>query len=89
MGRLVVLLLAVFAAPILAWFLWLWIRRCGEAQANVAAQRWQDAPWAWLLSVGLVLAVAVVLAFGVLEDRDCMPVPAQVIDGKLVPARCK
>ncbi len=92
MGRVVLLLIILFAAPMAVWFGWRWWRRrdgAGAVAAPPPAERWQDAPWTWLVGIGLVLAVAAVLAFGVLDERDCDPVPTQMIDGKLVPAHCR
>ncbi|MGE0657894.1 MAG: hypothetical protein AB7F36_04890 [Reyranellaceae bacterium] len=94
MGRVVLLLLILFAAPMAVWFGWRWWRRRGQADvADLApattAERWQDAPWTWLVGIGLALAVVAVLGFGVLDERDCDPLPTQIIDGKLVPAHCR
>lgn len=94
MGRLIVILLALLALPTLAWFAWQWLRRPAAAPADAAAApaalpRWQDAPWMWLVLIGLAFCVVAVLAFGITEQRDCKPVPTQVIDGKLVPAHCE
>lgn len=91
MGRLILILAALFLAPTLLWFGWRWLnRRKPESEATaVEPERWQDAPWMWLVLGGLVLSVIAVLAFGILEQRDCRPVPTQVIDGKLVPAHCE
>ena len=88
MGRLILILLAVFAAPAVAWFAWRWLQRPNKQAEPTPPLRWQDAPWMWLVLIGLVLSVAAVLGFGVWEQRDCNPVPTQVIDGKLVPAHC-
>jgi TRAP-type C4-dicarboxylate transport system permease small subunit len=88
MGRLILILLAVFAAPAVAWFAWRWLQRPAKQAEPAPPLRWQDAPWMWLVLIGLALSVAAVLGFGVWEQRDCQPVPTQVIDGKLVPAHC-
>jgi len=88
MGRLILILLAVFAAPALLWFSWRWLQR-RKPEPDATPERWQDAPWMWLILIGLVLSVASVLGFGVWEQRDCHPVPTQVIDGKLQPAHCE
>lgn len=89
MGRLILILLALFAAPAVVWFAWRWLKQRKPAPEATPAERWQDAPWMWLILIGTVACVAAVLAFGVLEKRDCHPVPTQVIDGKLVPAHCE
>lgn len=94
MGRLIVLLLVLFAAPMAVWFgVRLWRARkniAGQTLESPQAQEaLREAPWTWLVTIGLVLAVIAVLAFGILDQRDCMPVPTQMIDGKLVPAHCK
>ncbi len=90
MGRLILILLAVLAAPSLVWFAWRWLRR-SKASPDAAApmERWQDAPWMWLILIGLAGCVAAVLAFGITEQQDCKPVPTRVIDGRLVPAHCE
>ena len=88
MGRLILILLAVFAAPALAWFAWRWLQRPNNGTEPAPVLRWQEAPWMWLILIGLVLSVATVLGFGIWEQRDCHPVPTQVIDGELVPAHC-
>ncbi|MGE0151285.1 MAG: hypothetical protein AB7R90_01615 [Reyranellaceae bacterium] len=103
MGRVILILLALFAAPTAAWFAWRWLqqqrRRPPEPSAESPpdpspsdpppAERWQDAPWTWLILAGLALAIAAVLGYGIFEPRDCTPVPTQMIDGKLVPAHCE
>lgn len=89
MGRLILILLALFAAPAALWFAWRWLKRPKPVPEATPPERWQDAPWMWLILIGMVACVAAVLAFGVLEKRDCHPVPTQVIDGKLVPAHCE
>lgn len=94
MGRLIVLLLVLFVMPMAVWFgVRLWRARRSIAgqtlEAPVAQEALREAPWTWLVAIGLVLAVIAVLAFGVLDQRDCMPVPTQMIDGELVPAHCK
>ena len=88
MGRLILILLAVFAAPALAWFAWHWLPRPKKDGEPAPPLRWQDAPWMWLILIGLALSVATVLGFGIWEQGDCQPVPTQMIDGKLVPAHC-
>jgi nicotinamide riboside transporter PnuC len=88
MGRLILILLAVFAAPALVWFAWRWLQRPKKESEALPPLRWQDAPWMWLILIGLVLSVATVLGFGIWEQSDCDPVPTQMIDGKLVPAHC-
>jgi len=87
MGRVLLILLALFAAPTAAWFAWRWLKR--PSQQADAALRWQDAPWMWLILGGLVISVAAVLVYGVSEKQDCHPVATQWVDGKLVPAHCE
>ncbi len=90
MGRLVLILLILFAAPALIWFAGRWLRRPRpQADAPLPPERWQDAPWMWLILIGLAICVVAVFGFGITEKRDCDPVPTQMIDGKLVPAHCR
>ena len=90
MARLVLILLALLALPALAWFAWQWLRRPKPvAEAPATPLRWQDAPWMWLILIGMAICVVAVFGFGITETRDCHPVPTQVIDGKLVPAHCE
>jgi hypothetical protein len=89
MGRLVLILLALFAAPALAWFAGRWLLQRNSNPAAGEAARWQDAPWMWLVLAGLFICLVAVFAFGILEPRDCHPVPTQMIDGKLIPAHCE
>ena len=91
MGRLILILLLLLAAPALVWFAWRWLRR-PKPMADAlppTPERWQDAPWMWLILIGLAICILAVFGFGITEQGDCEPVPTQVIDGKLVPAHCK
>ena len=91
MGRLILILVALLAAPAVAWFAWRWLRR-PKAMPDApppTPERWQDAPWMWLILIGLAICVVAVFGFGITEQRDCDPIPTQVIDGKLVPAHCE
>jgi hypothetical protein len=89
MARLILILLALFAAPALVWFAGRWLLHRNSTAQPAEAERWQDAPWMWLVLIGLAICVVAVFAFGILEPRDCQPVPTQMIDGKLVPAHCE
>mgnify|MGYP001380021069 CR=1 FL=1 len=92
MGRLLLLLFVLATAPTAIWFAVRWVRRLRRSpgeEAPAIFENWQEAPWTWLILIGMVLAVLGVLAFGIIDQGDCIPVPTQMIDGRLVPAHCK
>lgn len=100
MGRLVLIIMIAFALPPACWFAWRWLQARRERAAVEAAAppipgealRWQEAPWLWLIVTGLALSLAAVIGFSALTDYgddNCQPVPAQTVDGRLVPAHCK
>ena len=59
MVRVVLLILALVAAPTLAFFLWAWaVKIKNERKLSGTLPEWQDLPMTWLGIVGLLCAIA-------------------------------
>lgn len=68
--RALLILIVALGGPILLFFMWAWasaIKRERKLQGTLPS--WQDLPWTNLLIVGLLLAIASVLALYFLDDR--------------------
>src|SRR3546814_16029592 len=57
MLRVLVTILLPLAAPFLIYLAWLWLVR-RQASAGVLTVDWREAPWPWLVALGLACAPA-------------------------------
>jgi hypothetical protein len=88
MGRFLIQVVFPIALPALLYALWLTAeRRRLEAAGGVHPPRWVEAPWLWLLALGLFFAVIISVAFAVFggESIEGIYVPPQVKGGQIVP----
>ena len=82
MIRLMLLRGVLVALPFAAWFAWSWwARRTGRVVP--------PAPYAWLFLGGMALMAASLFATALIGDEhtDDVYVPAEVVDGRVVPQR--
>lgn len=84
MLRIVLIQIALFATPFLVWTLYVLIMRRRRAAAGGL---FNDAPIAWLIVAGALLAAASLLFLGVSSgaERDGTYVPPRYEDGRIVP----
>ncbi len=88
MTRILVQVVFPILLPALLYALWLAAeRRRVEAAGAGQRARWAEAPWFWLLALGVffagIIAVAIALFGG--ESIEGVYVPPQVKDGRIVP----
>ena len=88
MGRFLVQVVFPIVLPALLYALWLAAeRRRLEAGGPAGRSRWAEAPWLWLLALGVffaaIIAVAAALFGG--ESIEGQYVPPQIKDGSVVP----
>ncbi len=82
MLRIILIHLAVFLLPFVAYAIWIAITR--RAQSKPA---WRDGPNFWLASVGLLMVIASLLFLGTFSDAPSGAnyTRAEYKDGKLIP----
>ena len=88
MGRVLFQIVFPILLPALLYALWLAAeRRRLEAAGGGARSRWAEAPWLWLLALGVFFAgiIAVALALFGGESIEGNYVPPQIKDGQVVP----
>ncbi len=88
MSRILVQVVFPILLPALLYALWLTAeRRRLEAAGHGGKTRWAEAPWLWLLALGLFFAgiIAVALSLFGGESVEGVYVPPQVQDGRIVP----
>ena len=70
MARIVLIVLALVAAPTVAFFLWAWAVKIKEQRRlSGTLPEWQDLPMTWLGIVGLVCAIAGFIVVSARHDR--------------------
>lgn len=88
MGRFLIQVVFPIVLPALLYALWLMAeRRRLEAAGTGHPPRWAEAPWLWLLALGLFFAAIIAVAFALFGGMsiDGVYVPPQVKDGQIVP----
>jgi hypothetical protein len=88
MGRILLEFVLPLVLPTALYLLWLRAERHRiERQGHGEKPRWQDAPYLWLALMGVMLALAVLVAlhFAGGMGKDGVYVPPRVIDGEVVP----
>ncbi len=70
-----------------AWWAKRQARRAGGGEAAI----WNDAPWIWLTSAGILLFIIALVATALLggESIEGTYVPPRTVDGKIVPGEVK
>ena len=88
MARILFQLLFPILLPTLLYALWLTAeRRRVEAAGTGEKPAWSDAPWVWLVALGVFFAAIISVAIALLGggDMDGRYVPPSVRDGQIVP----
>lgn len=88
MARILFQLVFPILLPTLLYALWLAAeRRRVEAAGTGEKPGWSDAPWLWLLALGVFFAGVIAIAFALLGGGDMQGtyVPPSVRDGRIVP----
>ena len=88
MIRILLEFMVPLALPTVAYAAWMAFDRRRVAALGAGAPRsWADAPWVWLVGLGLLLvgSIALALAFTEGEDIRGVPVPPRLEGGKVVP----
>ena len=83
MLRVLLTVLLPMAAPFLIYLGWVWLLR-----RNAGPTELRDAPWVWILSAGILCALAgfIYLYVTGAHDPSTKLVPPALIDGVVVPA---
>lgn len=78
-----------FLAPFLCYAVWIWFaaRKQETLDEGRTPARWQEWPWAWLVSIGGGFAIVSLIGLFALGDlnTDGQYVPPTVVDGEVVP----
>ena len=88
MIRVLLELVVPLLLPTAAYAGWLAFDRRRVAELGAGAPRiWADAPWPWLIGLGLLLVGAITLALAFTEGEDIrgVHVPPRLEGGKVVP----
>ena len=87
MGRLLLQVVFPILLPALLYALWLAAERRRLEAAGAAGSRWAEAPWIWLLALGVFFAgvIAVSVAFLGGDSIEGQYVPPQIKDGVVIP----
>jgi len=88
MGRILLQVVFPILLPTLLYALWLAAeRRRVETAGSGGRSRWAEAPWVWLLALGVFFAgiIAVAFAFFGGESIEGQYVPPQIKDGAIIP----
>ncbi len=88
MGRILVQVVLPILLPAALYTLWLLAeRRRLEATGSGPRIRWSDAPWLWLLALGVFFAGIIATALALFGGESIVGeyVPPQVKDGRIVP----
>ena len=87
MLRVLLTVLLPLAAPFLIYLAWLWLVRRRPA-GGVRTVDWREAPWPWLLAVGLACALVgfLYLYLSTGHPPGTTLAPPSVVDGVVVPS---
>ena len=88
MGRIFLQVVLPILLPAILYTLWMVAeRRRLEASGSAAPRHWVDAPWLWLLALGVFFAGIVALGLALFGGDSIVGeyVPPQVKDGRIVP----
>jgi uncharacterized membrane protein HdeD (DUF308 family) len=87
MLRVLLTVLLPLAAPFLIYLAWLWLVR-RRAATGVLTVNWREAPWPWLLTLGLVCSLAglAYLYLSTGHPAGTELAPPSVVDGVVVPS---
>lgn len=87
MLRVLLTVLLPLAAPFLIYLAWLWLVRRRPA-AGMLTVDWREAPWPWLLALGLVCGLAglAYLYLSTGHPAGTKLAPPRAVDGVVVPS---
>jgi|SRR6185437_7358135 len=88
MSRILLQVVVPILLPSVLYALWaLAERRRLEAAGSAGARHWTDAPWLWLLALGVFFAGIITMALALFGGESIIGkyVPPQVKDGRIVP----
>jgi len=88
MGRILLQVVVPILLPSALYALWMLAeRRRLEVAGAPGRQRWVEAPWLWLLALGLFFAGIIAMALALFGGESTVGeyVPPQVKDGRIVP----
>jgi hypothetical protein len=88
MGRILFQFVLPIVLPTMIYVAWLMAeRRRAEAPGGAAMRQWKDAPWLWLVALGVFFAILVALATALIggESTEGVYVPPRLKDGEIVP----
>ncbi|HTY67821.1 MAG TPA: DUF6111 family protein [Alphaproteobacteria bacterium] len=88
MSRILLQVVAPILLPSVLYALWLVAeRRRLEAVGSAGTKHWADAPWLWLLALGVFFAVIITMALALVGGESIVGeyVPPQIKDGRIVP----
>ena len=88
MGRILLQVVLPILLPSALYTLWMLAeRRRLAAAGSIPSRHWVDAPWLWLLALGVFFAGILAMAFALLGGDSILGeyVPPQVKDGQIVP----
>ena len=89
MGRILVQIVFPILLPSLLYALWMAAERRRVALAGTGRKPlWAEAPWVWLLALGVLFAAALLLGFSVLGgggSPEGTYIPPHTEDGRVIP----
>ncbi len=77
-----------FLLPFIAFGIYVLIARWRDARGG---PRWENAPWVWLVSAGLVLVILSLVGLALVGDGniDGTYIPGRFEDGRIVPGEIR
>ncbi|MGQ0662514.1 MAG: DUF6111 family protein [Pseudomonadota bacterium] len=88
MARILAEFVLPIALPTALYVLWLAAqRRRAERAGKGEPARWQDAPWLWLVALGLLFSAVLTVGLALFgrEEIKGTYVPPKLVDGEIVP----
>jgi len=87
MGRVLLQVVLPILLPALLYALWLAAERRRLEAVGGGRSRWADAPWIWLLALGVFFAGVIAVAIAVFggDSIEGQYVPPQIKDGVVIP----
>ena len=87
MSRILLQVVVPILLPSALYALWLLAERRRVAVVGAGARHWTDAPWLWLLALGVFFAGIITMALALFGGESIVGeyVPPQIQDGRIVP----